>query len=110
MFIMCYLSYGSIHIYREFWASSKPSIEADVEKYHSTKDTLSNVDTVNFMVYGLAQFITGALGDEFNLKLVLPISYAAQVLCMALIAMTGFVGGEATPAMLYSWFTILGLV
>ena len=62
------------------------------------------------MVYGLTQFVSGALGDEFNPRVVLPLSYAAQVLCLALIAMTGFIGGTATPAMFYSWFTILGLV
>ena len=29
---------------------------------------------------------------------------------MGLIAMTGFVGGEGSPAMFYAWFTILGFV
>ena len=54
VFTICYLSYGSIHIYREFWSVSKVQIEDNPDKYHSTKDTLSNVDTVNFMVYGAA--------------------------------------------------------
>ena len=62
------------------------------------------------MVYGISQFVAGALGDEYNLRVVLPVSYATQVVCLGLIAMTGFVGGTASPAMLYSWFTILGLV
>ena len=54
MFILTYLSYGSIHCYREFWSLSKPVIEDNTGKYHSTKSLLSDVDTVNFMVYGLA--------------------------------------------------------
>ena len=109
MFILCYLSYGSIHVYREFWASSKVIIEDSPDKYHSSKNTLSNVDTVNFMVYGLTQFISGAMGDEFNLRVVMPLSYLGSALCFGLIAMTGFIGGNATPAELYIWFTILGL-
>ena len=53
MFSLCYLSYGSVHIYREFWSVSKPAIEDDSDKYHVSKQTLSNVDFTNFMVYGL---------------------------------------------------------
>jgi len=53
MFILCYFSYGSIHVYREFWSTSKPIIEGDESKYNSDNQMLSNVDTVNFMVYGL---------------------------------------------------------
>ena len=44
----------SIHVYREFWSLSKPVIEDNEGKYHSTKKILSDVDTVNFLVYGLA--------------------------------------------------------
>ena len=54
MFLLTYLSYGSIHVYREFWSLSKPVIEDNEGKYHCTKSLLSDVDTVNFMVYGLA--------------------------------------------------------
>ena len=50
------------------------------------------------------------MGDEFNLRLVLPIAYLLQAICLGLIAMTGFVGGTGTPAMLYAWFTVMGLV
>ena len=69
-----------------------------------------NVDTVNFMVYGAAQFISGAMGDEFNPRRVLPISYLCQAVILGLIAMTGFFGGEGTPAMFFAWFILLGLV
>ena len=110
MFILCYVSYGSVHIYREFWSQSKTVIEENEDKYHSTKSTLSDVDTVNFMVYGFMQFVSGALGDAYPLKIVLPISYDAQAVSYALIAMTGFLGGEHAYVEFFAWFSILGVV
>lgn len=110
MFLLTYLSYGSIHVYREFWSLSKPVIEDNEGKYHSSKEVLSDVDTVNFMVYGLAQFVTGAMGDEFPLRIVLPISYLTQSVVYALIAYTGFYGGSLAYVQLFVWFSILGLV
>ena len=110
MFFLCYLSYGSVHVYREFWSKSKTVIEANEDKYHSDKEMLSDVDTVNFMVYGFTQFVTGAMGDAFDLKKVLPASYTMQAVCYALIAMTGFVGGEHAYVQFFFWFSILGLV
>lgn len=110
MFSLCYASYGSVHLYREFWSQSKPVIEDNEPKYHSTKDILSNVDFANFMIYGLSQFANGAFADQFNLKLLLPIVYAAQALIFVLIAMTGFLGGEYAYVQFYVWFSVLGLV
>ena len=77
MYILCYISYMSVHIFREFWAKSKPVIEQNESKYHSTKENLSDVDTVNSLVYGLVMFVTGAMGDALPLKKVLPLSYIA---------------------------------
>lgn len=75
MFGLSYLSYGSVHIYREFWSQAKPVIEDNFDKYHSDKQTLSNVDFANFMIYGLSQFFNGVMADQFNLKKLLPIVY-----------------------------------
>ena len=63
IFALSYFSYGSVHLYREFWSQSKPQIEDDFEKYHIDKEQLSNIDFANFMVYGLAQFCNGVLAD-----------------------------------------------
>ena len=52
MFSLCWVSYASTHVYREFWAESKPIIEDNPDKYHSSKEILSNVDFANFMLYG----------------------------------------------------------
>ena len=75
MFVLSCFSYGSVHIYREFWSQAKPEIEDDYAKYHCTKETLSNVDFVNFLVYGFSQFVNGPLADNYNLKKLLPIVY-----------------------------------
>ena len=84
----------NIHIYREFWSASKPVIEDNEDKYHSDKEILSDVDTMNFLLYGLAQFVAGAMGDSFPLRIVLPLSYLTQMCVFLLIALTGFTGGE----------------
>ena len=110
MFLLCYFSYGSVHIYREFWSQSKPEIEANYAKYHSDKQTLSNVDFTNFMIYGMTQFANGVLADQINLKRLLPIVYVLQAIIYVLIAMTGFVGGAHADVQFYIWFSLLGLV
>ena len=55
-------------------------------------------------------YISGSMGDAFPLKLVLPLSFLAQALCCAAIAMTGFIGGELAYVQFMAWFSILGLV
>ena len=67
MFAICACSYGSVHIYREFWSQSKPAIEDEEDFYHCSKKDLSNVDFTNFLLYGLTQFGSGVVADEFNL-------------------------------------------
>lgn len=109
-FSLCYLSYGSVHIYREFWSQSKPVIEDNYDKYHSSKQTLSNVDFANFMIYGLSQFFNGVMADSFNLSKLLPIVYCLQALIFVLIAVTGFYGGTYAYVQFYFWFSLLGLV
>ena len=54
IFILCFASYGFVHVQRIMWSLSKPKIEDDINKYHCTKEKLSDVDTVNQLVYGLA--------------------------------------------------------
>ena len=110
MFMLCYISYASVHIFREFWSQSKPVIEANKGKYHCSKEILSDVDTANSLIYGIAMYISGSMGDAFPLKLVLPLSFLAQALCCAAIAMTGFIGGELAYVQFMAWFSILGLV
>ena len=62
------------------------------------------------MIYGMVQFGSGAVADEYNLQRLLPIVYVLQAIIFGLIAMTGFIGGESTSAQLYIWFSVLGFV
>ena len=63
IFAICYTGYSFTHVYREFWAQSKPVIEQNYAKYHSDKEMLSNVDFANFLCYGLSLFVNGLLAD-----------------------------------------------
>ena len=110
MFALCYFSYASVHIYREFWSQSKPVIEDNMDKYHSSKQTLSNVDFCNFLIYGFTQFGNGALADSFNLQKLLPLNFIVQSVIFFGIAMTGFLGGEYAYVQYYAWFCLLGLI
>ena len=108
MFTLCYISYANVHIFREFWSQSKPVIEDHPEKYHCSKSTLSDVDTVNSLIYGLTTFASGALGDAFDLRTLLPLSFFFQVLVFAAITTTGFVGGDLAYIQFGTWFALLG--
>jgi len=54
-----------------------------------TRKDLSDIDTVNFFVYGLSQFITGSVGDNFRLDVVMPVTYTVQALCFAGVGVAG---------------------
>ena len=110
VFAICYLSYAVQHVYREFWSISKPKIEDKEDKYHVTEETLSNVDFTYSMIYGVGQTFSGMLADQIRLEILMPINYACQAVLYALIAMTGFLGGEHTNIQLYAWFCLLGCV
>ena len=74
------------------------------------KQTLSNVDFANVLIYGFSQFGNGPLADNLDLKKYLPVVYLLQAAIFALIAMTGFLGGESSEVQFYIWFSLLGLV
>ena len=110
MFTISYFGYSFTHVYREFWAQSKPVIEQNYDKYHSDKEMLSNVDFANFLCYGLSLFVNGTLADQFNLQKLLPINYILQAIIYLGIAMTGFFGGTYAYVQFYVWFMLLGLI
>jgi sugar phosphate permease len=56
------------------WSISKPKIKNN-PKFTLNEDQLSIVDTVNFFVYGLTQFVAGAFGDAYSLNIILPVSF-----------------------------------
>lgn len=67
------------------------------------------MDTVNQLVYALAQFGGCFIGDKYDLRLVLPISFFIQAICYTGLA----IGGSAvitSQAYYYLWFIIIGVI
>ena len=73
MFFLCYLTWMTVHIQREFWAMSKKSIA--IERPETTARFFGAIDTSLFFSYGMAQFFTGSIGDMFNKAKVLTVSF-----------------------------------
>lgn len=74
MFALCYVSWVTVHIQREFWAMSKKNIKVDHPEL--TKTFFGAIDTSLFFTYALAQFFTGAIGDMYAKRKVLSLSFA----------------------------------
>ena len=70
------------------WSVCRPKI-INNPAYGISREDLSNIDTANFFVYGLSQFVIGSLGDHFNLKIMMPITYIVQALCMSGVGIAG---------------------
>ena len=74
IFTLVYCSYFALHIYRQMWSVCRPEI-INNPAYHISRENLSDIDTANFFVYGLSQFIIGSVGDKFKLNIVMPLTY-----------------------------------
>ena len=110
MFALCYCSYATIHIYREFWSISKPAIEEFPDKFvGADKQTLSNVDFTNFLVYGLSQFVNGPIADEYNQRISLPISFMCQCTVFVCMSIMGFTGSQHASTWFYLFQIVIGL-
>lgn len=64
MFLLCYMTWVTVHIQREFWAMSKKNIK--ISHPELTKTFFGAIDTSLFFTYALAQFFTGAIGDMYS--------------------------------------------
>ena len=73
MFSLCYVAWVCVHTQREYWAMSKKTIQGQHEGLPKTY--FGSIDTALFISYGLAQFWTGTIGDIFNKRYVLTISF-----------------------------------
>ena len=86
MFALCYFSWVAVHAQREFWAMSKKTIKQDVPSLSTA--FFGTIDTGLFLTYAICQFSTGILGDSYNKRLVLTVSYLIQAfffVCMGLV-------------------------
>ena len=66
---------------------SKKAIKA--ENPELTTTFFGALDTSIFLMYGVAQFFTGAIGDMFNRRVILTVSFFIQAVFLVL---TGFAG------------------
>ncbi|CDW72436.1 sugar phosphate exchanger 3 [Stylonychia lemnae] len=88
IFIVVYINYSCIHIYREFWSMSKKSLlSQDPELQEST---LANFDTTYLFVYSVSTFIGGVVGDIYDLRKLLSFSLAMLSLCYSLLGIGGY--------------------
>ena len=90
------------------WSMSSSQIVNQYDEFHLTTRNIDNFNTANFLVYGLTTYVSGVLGDAYNLKVALPISYLLQAVCVIMIG----VGGLSTIQAkwyYYLWFILLGL-
>jgi sugar phosphate permease len=107
MFALCYLAWVSVHMQREFWSMSKKEIK--IEHPETSATFFAVIDTSVFLTYGAAQFFTGSIGDAFNKKHILSLSFLVQAILFTLVGIGG------TYELIHLWyfcsvFTLVGLV
>lgn len=71
-------------------------------------ELFGTLDFAMFLCYSVAQFLSGSVGDNFNKKWVLVISYLIQAAMFALLAVAGVYQIKSHPYFL-SCFILLGL-
>ena len=76
-YALSYYFWVTVHIQREFWAMSKKAIHQNDpdSKTGMTMGFFGTLETSLFFSYSIFQFCSGSLGDNFNKKKVLSISY-----------------------------------
>ena len=94
MFTLCYFSWVAVHAQREFWAMSKKTIKQDAP--HLPTSFFGTIDTGLFLTYAICQFCTGIIGDSFNKRLVLTISYSIQAFFFMTMGLLGAYAYEST--------------
>ena len=66
---------------------SKKTIKA--EHPDLTTTFFGALDTSTFLTYGVAQFFTGAIGDMFNRRVTLTVSFFIQAVVLVMIGLAG---------------------
>ena len=77
IFTLTYLSYASLHFVREGWSILKPKIETSDGPGLNWEGTtkMGIVDFFFLFSYAIGLFISGIMGDNFPIRLILPIGY-----------------------------------
>ena len=88
-YVLAYYFWVTVHIQREFWAMSKTAIQKQ-EIPNMTVGFFGTLDSCLFLTYSLFQFVSGSLGDNFDKKMVLSVSYIMQAICFMFLGMAGY--------------------
>lgn len=110
IFILTYLSYACLHFIREAWSILKTDVESDTDPGLHWDHT-NNAGIIDFFFlfsYSFGLFISGVLGDNFPIRIILPIGYL--IVC-AMTIMISFGGTWRVYSVYYYivFFSISGL-
>ena len=77
IFVLTYITYSSLHFAREAWSIIKPDVEDNQEPglEWEGRNKAGLVDFFFLFSYNFGLFISGFLGDNFSIRIILPIGY-----------------------------------
>jgi MFS family permease len=73
-----------------------------------SKTTLSHFDTVELFIFTFAVYVGGSLGDKYDLRKLITISYILLAISCVIFSFAGFFHIE-NQAYFYVWWTLVGL-
>lgn len=110
-FVLTYGFWASAHIQREYWAMTKKAVMNNEKfRHHDGVDIkfLGSLDSLLFLTYSISQFVFGSIGDRYNKRTVLSISYSLQALCFLILAYMQ-IYDMFSNFIFYSCFFLIGL-
>lgn len=87
IFVLTYLSYCSLHAAKQGWSILKPDVRKDFG--WTTNNNAGIVDFWFLMCYSVGLFISGYLGDNYPIKIIVPIGYLMVSLMMIMVSLGG---------------------
>jgi sugar phosphate permease len=91
IFVLTYVSYAALHFTREGWSILKTDIEDDVPPGLDWEGT-NNTGLIDFFFlfsYSFGLFISGVLGDNYPIRIILPIGYLVVAVMVFMVSMGG---------------------
>lgn len=91
IFTLTYVSYAGLHFTREGWSILKTDIEEDEPPGLGWEDT-NNTGIIDFFflfAYSFGLFISGVLGDNYPIRIILPIGFSIVSLMVFMVSLGG---------------------
>ena len=91
IFILSYITYSSLHFAREAWSIIKTDVEDNQEPGLGWENN-NNAGFVDFFFlfsYSIGLFVSGFLGDNYPIRIILPIGYLVVSGVMVMISFGG---------------------